>query len=125
MKQYIKGSSNSKLLSVFWYVNGEFVGPEDTIDGESVIQYGDYLQLDIDHEPIWLLYKPADVPYCGYTKYPRGRIFFNIAIHKFIVIADPKIVDNETIRNKLLEYYGLPNTTIFKTDEHYRSEVDV
>ena len=50
---------------------------------------------------------------------------FNPKIHKFVVVADAKITDNPRIRQKLLDYYGLPSTTIFDSDEHYQSEAEV
>lgn len=119
MKKYINASSNSNMLAVFWYVNGEFIGPEDTLRGDSVVAYGDNLQIDKDHFLEWDKYGD---PLLEYDYYPRGRVLFNSKIHKFIVVADPKICNNASIREQLIDYYGLPISTIFETDEHYTSE---
>ena len=120
MKKII-ASTNSKLLSVFWYINGEFVGPEASLNSEEVVNYGVNLQLDRDHFFEWSKYSPA--PNIEYDDYPRGRVLFNTEIHKFIVIGDKKICNNNEVKEALLEYYGLPSTTIFKTDEHYTSRL--
>ena len=125
MKRIRAVSTNSNLLSVFWYVDGKFIGPEEPLDGNHVVSYGDYLQLDYDHFWIWSKYSNYNHidPRLEYDYYPRGRTLFNIKIHKFIVIGDKKIVENPRIQDKLLQYYGLPSTTIFESDEHYQSEV--
>lgn len=123
MKRVIESSTNSGILAVFWYVDGKFVGKEDIFDGDSVCQYGDYIQVDLDHFNIWPAYSPSK--HIEYDYYPRGRVMFNAKIHKFVVVADPKIVNSRDIRDKLLDFYGLPNTTIFESDEHYQSEAEV
>lgn len=122
MKKNIYGASNSRLLAVFWYIDGEFFGIEDTLQGDSVIQYGDYLQLDADHFAEWpFLRSVYNLPEVDYTYYPRGRILFNIKIHKFIVVGSKEIVEDLQVQRKLLDYYGLPSSTIFEGDEHYDS----
>ena len=121
MKKVIEASTNSKLLAVFWYIDGEFVGTEGTLkDG---ILYGDYLQLDDDHFEIWNRFNSDKN--IEYDYYPRGRIMFNTKLHKFVVVCDRKIMNNYKIRKLLLNYYGLPITTIFESDEHYQSVCEV
>lgn len=128
MKKYVAGGmlEDDSLLAVFWYTGKGFVGPEDVIDGRYVIQYGDYLQLDKDHFNVWDRYKRyTDRPDVEYDYFPRGRILFNAAIHKFVVVTDEKICSNDRIKHELIDWYNLPSTTIFKSDEHYQSEADV
>ena len=118
----ILASTNSKLLAIFWYADGKFIGPESTLNGEDVIQYGNYLQIDKDHFTEWDKYKQyTNEPREEYDYYPRGRILFNVKIHKFVVIGDKKIIDDPEVKDKLLSYYGLPVHTIFESDEHYQS----
>lgn len=119
----IFASTNSNLLSIFWYINGEFYGLDSTLKGENVDQYGDYLQINEDHFSIWPKYrKAAGLPSdTEYDAYPRGRIMFNVKLHKFTVIGTDSLTMNNQMRDKILDYYGLPNTTIFETDEHYNS----
>ena len=120
LKENIYGATNSKLLAVFWYINGEFYGHEDTLKGDAVEQFGDYLQLDLDHFAEWPLIRSLyGLPNVEYDYYPRGRILFNIKLHKFIVIGSKEIVDDPEVQNKVKDFYGLPNTTIFQWDEHY------
>jgi hypothetical protein len=117
----IYASSNSNMLAVFWYINGNFYGAENTLKGDSVDSFGDFLQLDVDHFQIWPKYRrlaglDRNVEY---DEYPRGRIMFNSKIHKFVVIGTASLTMNPDLQDKILSYYGLPNTTIFETDEHY------
>ena len=120
MKETIYGASNSKMLAVFWYVDGQFIGHEDTLKGDSVEQFGDYLQLDLDHFAEWPVIRMLyNLPNVEYDYYPRGRVMFNTKLHKFIVVGSKEIVDDPEVQAELREYYGLPSTTIFQGDEHY------
>lgn len=113
-------TSESKL-AVFWYTGkagNEFIGPEASLLSPEMETYGDYMQLPHDHFEIWDQYNTVG-PHAEYDYYPRGRILFKVTIHKFVVIGDKRIVDDETVRHQLKEHYHLPQTTIFKTDEHY------
>lgn len=129
MKKYVSGSSmleDDSLLAIFWYTGKGFVGPEDTLDSKRVVLYGDYLQIDKDHFNVWDRYKGyTDRPDVEYDYFPRGRILFNTALHKFVVVTDEKICNDPRIKEALLEWYSLPATTIFRSDEHYQSEADV
>jgi hypothetical protein len=122
-KSAVTASSNSCFLAVFWYVNGDFIGQEDTLRGSSVQQFGDYSQIDADHFFIWDDYKNLNPSAYDkdYDYFPRGRVIFDNRLHKFKVVADRKITDNPSIRSELLSHYGLPITTIFEFDEHYQS----
>ena len=117
----IYASSNSNLLSVFWYINGDFYGVDDTLRGDLVATYGDFMQLDVDHFSIWDdIRKRAGLrSNVEYDEYPRGRILFNTKLHKFTVIGTASMTLNKDMQDKIRECYGLPSTTIFETDEHY------
>lgn len=120
MKEKILGASNSRMLAVFWYIDGEFFGIEDTLRGNDVAQYGDYLQIDVDHFAEWPFIRSVyNLPEVEYDYYPRGRILFNAKIHKFVVVGSKEIVGDPEVREKVREYYGLPSSTIFEGDEHY------
>ena len=130
MKKYVKSSSlDNRYLSVFWYIDGVFVGPEDSVKGDSVELIGDYYQIDKDHFSEWTKvarHEGIDPNKVEYDYYPRGRIMYHTALHKFKVIGDPKIVDDPEIQKKLVEFYNLssPKIVIFESDEHYTSEED-
>lgn len=121
MKRVITASSNSKLLSVFWYDGNNFIGPEATLQSDEVEAYGPFLQLPVDHFQIWYRYNKE----LEYDYYPRGRVIFNSKLHKFIVIGDKKLCENEEVKAKIRKHYGLPVTTIFETDEHYQSKANL
>ena len=117
----IYAATNSNLLSVFWYINGEFYGVDDTLRGEYVGNFGDFLQLNVDHFQIWEdIRRDAKLPeYVEYDEYPRARIMFNTKIHKFVVIGTESLTLDKSMQDKIRQHYGLPITTIFETDEHY------
>lgn len=118
MKKYVTASSNSKLLAVFWYIDGKFVGPCDTLDSEDVESYGGMLQLPYDHFTIWDDYNPKSSG-IEYDEFPRGRVMYNANIRKFIVITSKSLSEDTSFQNAVRREYGLPITTIFKHDEHY------
>lgn len=118
-------STNSSLLSVFWCIDGKFIGADGTLDGDNVMPYGDYLQVDTDHFIIWDKIAKRFGYTQDYTYYPRGRVMFNTKLHKFVVIADKKISDDPTVQSALCDHYGLDKrAVIFETDEHYSSYQD-
>lgn len=120
MKQAIQGATNSRILAVFWYIDGQFFGIEDTLKGDSVAQYGDYLQVDVDHFAEWPFIRSVyNLPEVEYDYYPRGRVMFNSKIHKFVVVGSKEIVEDPKVQDEVKDYYGLPSTTIFQGDEHY------
>ena len=118
----IAASSNSGLLSVWWYDGESFIGPEDLLDSDSVTAYGRYLQLPYDHYTVWS--QEYESTYNEeYDYFPRGRIVFDSLLHKYKVIGDAKIVEDEYMQQKLCKHYGLSQMlTIFEADEHYQSE---
>lgn len=111
------------LLSVFWLYNNKLYGPEAILSDEHVVVYGDYAQLDEDHFAIW----PTVAKKIGlnsrrveYDQVPRARILFHVPTHHFIVIGCKAIVENEEAQELVRTYYGLPQNTEFRRDEHYR-----
>lgn len=118
MKKYIKASSNSKLLAVFWYIEGKFYGPCDTLDSEGVENYGGVLQLPVDHFSVWREYNPKSAD-LEYDAFPRGRVMYNTKIRKFVVITSEALSKDPEFQTAVRREYGLPITTIFDSDEHY------
>ena len=123
MKMYVKSSTNSSLLAVFWVTPDGVVGECDTLKGSNSEQFGRYIQLDIDHFQIWSQYQNQGMYVdTEYDYYPRGRVLFDTRIHKFIVVGDKQFVGNANLQSIIRKEYGLPITTVFETDEHYTSE---
>ena len=120
MKIYA-GSTNQNMLSLFWYIDGNFYGVDDYLKGDSVDQFGDFLQIDNDHFSIWpkIRFQAALSRNTEYDEYPRARIMFNTKLHKFVVIGTASLTLDPEMQNKIIEHYGLPMSTIFETDEHY------
>ena len=110
------------LLGTFWFNKGSFYGQQDVMDGTSTLTYGDYMQVNADHYEIWDKYSklmgvPSRLPY---DSIPRGRVLFHIPTHRYIVVGSKAIVENEEVKDKCRKYFGLPMTTEFRWDEHYR-----
>lgn len=114
----MKIASNSKLLAVFWYIDGKFYGPCNTLDADEVELYGSHLDLPYDHFQIWPIYNPFTYDY-EYDDFPRGRVMFDTNIHKFKVFTSEELCNDEEFRLAIIREYGLPVTTIFESDEHY------
>ena len=49
------------VLGVFWLHKGKVYGDEDILQGNKVVTYGDYMQLNCDHFVIWNHYAPMMV----------------------------------------------------------------
>lgn len=109
-------------LAVFWYYKDAFYGPEAFVESKHATQYGDYLQLNTDHFQIWDTYRVSMRLPCSveYDTVPRGRILFYIPTHTFIVIGSKAITQQDDVKHKLVEWYGLPANTEFRWDEHYQ-----
>lgn len=111
------------VLSVFWLHNGKVYGDEDIMEGDKVCTYGEYMQLNSDHFLIWDKYAKqmgVNPRYHDYDTVPRGRVLFHIPTHHFIIIGSSKIINSKENRQILLDYFGLPISTEFRGDEHYR-----
>ena len=110
------------VLGVFWLYKDEVYGEEDILSGSSVISYGDYAQLNVDHFVIWDNYAKKmhlDPKHVSYDRIPRGRVLFHIPTHHYIVIGSKAIVCDEKNKQIVLKYFGLPGNTEFREDDHY------
>lgn len=55
---------------------------------------------------------------------PRGRVLYEIAKDKYIVMIDKCFIKNITVKNKIISTFSLPyDKTVFKNDIHYRCEI--
>lgn len=120
MKRIVAGSSEPEL-AVFWYVPDKdlFIGDRGNMsDG---IYFGDFCQLNYDHFDRWETWRNEyRLPDVEYDYYPRGRVMFNAKIHKYVVICDPCIANDEGLRKSLCYEYRLdPRKVVWDTDEHY------
>lgn len=110
------------VLGVFWLHKGKVYGDEDILQGNKVVTYGDYMQLNCDHFVIWNHYAPMMglSHRIEYDRVPRGRVLFHIPTHHYIVIGSKAIVEDEANKNIVLKYFGLPGNTEFRGDIHYQ-----
>lgn len=117
--------SYSPKISCFWIIDGELYGNEVKL--KDATASGDYLVTNELHYLMWNSIQKINKDFLNkdYEYFPRGRARFNIKIQQVEVIADKKIINNEKIKDKIREELGLLPTTIFITDDHYESKVDV
>ena len=115
----MKRASNSKLLAVWWLDGDRFFGPVEELSGPLAMQYGDFLQVAVDHYNAWPTYAPSRLRGEEYDILPRGRVMFNCKIHKFVVVGPSSLVSEPGFQAAIRAEYGLPITTIFESDEHY------
>lgn len=113
--------SYSPKLSCFWFINNEVYG--DEVKLKDAINQGDYLIDNKLHYFLWDSVKQLNKEFLNkdYAYYPRGRVRFNIKIQQPEVIADIKIINSEKAKEKIKNELGLPPTTIFMKDDHYKS----
>ena len=111
-------ASNNRLLAVLWYTGNGFIGPCEGLDGPHVEQYGTNLQLGYDHFRVWDDVNPLGFGH-EYDELPRGRVYFNTAIRKFVVVGPRRLVGDGGFQDAIMSEYGLPQGTEFTWDEHY------
>ena len=116
----MRNASDSKLLDVWWLDGDRFFGPVDVLDGKTIVQYGDYLQVSVDHYDAWRTYAPMGLRDGEYDILPRGRVMFNCKIHKFVVVGPSDLVFEPGFQSAIENEYGLPHGgTVYESDEHY------
>lgn len=114
----MREASNSRLLAVWWLWGDEFIGPVETLDGENVESYGGILTMNVNHFDAWDAVNPIGIGY-DYTELPRGRVNYNANTRQFEVWAPSELANDERFQADIRRCYGLPQNTVFKTDEHY------
>lgn len=112
----VVNESRVPMVATFWYIDGELWGDEISYrDGDL---YGYFIQAPSDHIDFWDTLKILLNKNVEYDYYPRGRVMMNTKIKKFVVVGDPCLM-TDSIKEKIIDYYNLPKSTIFDTDEHY------
>jgi hypothetical protein len=94
-------------------------------------EYGDCLTSPVAHIDAWEATKrgkpmlaPLDAPTraviaaAEYEDWPRGRIVFDRSINNFVAYADRQAMPHAAL---IRACFSLPETTIFRTDLHYRT----
>ena len=100
-----RGSSN-RILSIFWYINEQFLGPEAVMWDEE-LTYKDedgFIHIDkrFDEETYYLPKKD------DYSKYKRGEVVFSCKEHKYVVRLNTKAYNDNVLRKKILDRFNLP-----------------
>lgn len=112
---------NESKVGAFFIVNGDILSNEiDVRDGES---YGDF----VNYSSHWDLWRAAqrqypDLKSIEYDTFPRGRVVYNKATHKYIIYLDSKL-NNEIDIELITDRFDLKSGSyiIDDQDEHYVS----
>ena len=76
------------------------------------------LQLDYDHFQVWDDVNPLGLG-AEYDELPRGRVMFNTYTNKFVVVTSTVLANDPSFQSAIRSFYGLPQTAVFESDEHY------
>lgn len=109
-------------VGIFW------LKPDGRIlmDGKPLSEaekYGDLAIFDGTHTKLWDTFQRNGIvpPDVEYEEWPRGRVSYDTKTRKFYLFADPCILKDKGLINKIKNDFKLPSAQI-KTqgDSHYR-----
>lgn len=121
--EIVKNLHESKI-GAFYIVNGDILSNEtDVRNGE---EYGDF----INYSSHWDLWRAAQKYYpilkkVEYDTFPRGRVVYHKATHKYIIYLDPKL-NNVLDLELIIDRFSLRDGTyvVDDKDEHYQSSAN-
>ena len=107
-----RGGSSNRILSIFWYINEQFLGPE-TVMWDKELTYEDedgFIHIDKRFDDVWknekeIYYLPKKD---DYSKYKRGEVVFSCKEHKYVVRLNTKAYNDNVLRKKILDRFNLP-----------------
>lgn len=129
MKVYIKSSTNSRLVGIFWYVDGKVIGIPELLS--SLDRSGRYVNTEKLHMDEWhdIAARLGLDTHLPYTYYPRGRVMFDSMMNQFIVVGNKAMLADKGIQKKIRDFFGLPKNTIFdlkfEDHDHYDNTNDI
>jgi hypothetical protein len=107
-------------VGIFWDVNGKLM--LSAIPLAEAEPYGRFFNFPGGHDETWQTYQQAGtVPLeVYYEEPPRGRVVYDSVSERFFMYADPCILQNQAMVEKLRRELRLPANTTVGPDEHYR-----
>lgn len=116
--QILKESESWPKLANFWYIDGEFVGPECEVrDGTSYS--GRYISCEENHFNSWPKYGGDLASKFTFEHFPRGRVGFDEMTRSFYVIGNPEMVKDNVFQQRVVDRYNLTGKVDFIGDSHY------
>jgi len=106
------------VAGIWWYVDGSIVYLAD--DPKLMEAIEGIRDMNIDHVRMWPVVKAyyPNVRELQYDEVPRGRVILRRG--KFIILAGPDQVTDESLITKLTEAFNLPDDNVtVEMDEHY------
>jgi hypothetical protein len=117
----MKHSAGEPMVGIFWLFQRRLV--IDCAALCSAESYGDCATHPRGHFPYWtMLQKSGQVPMdVDYEELPRGRVVFDKHRDRFVLLADPCILNRSELVKRIISRLRLPleNTDIDR-DPHYR-----
>ncbi len=120
-------------VGIFWMVGDGPAGSRLLAEGCAVTAaepYGDFLTFADGHYEVWGRWRKARAEsgalqglVCSYEyeDWPRGRIVFDLANRRFILYADRKLLQPETLALIRKRFSIALEDSIVETDFHYQS----
>jgi hypothetical protein len=104
-----------------------------TVELSQASRYGECLTDERGHQEVWdgwrrmsqqelkALGIPVAVKTEPYERWPRGRVIYEMPLERFIIYADRRLHERQTIAG-IRSAFGLANHRVwFRTDDHYRT----
>jgi hypothetical protein len=108
-------------VGIFYLINGRIVF--ETAAVSTIEPSGSILFYPRQHYELWsqLQKEDHDIGDLDCYALPRGRVSFNLKTNRFQVVADPHILENTTLIERILRDFDLENAdTDFREDEQYQ-----
>lgn len=123
-------------VGIFWGIpepDGSWTILVDVTSLAEAEPYGDFLTHARGHYEVWTQWqKTRAAPVASrfilqtiadheYEFFPRGRMVYNIETDEFVLYADRRLQQKQTIAN-IADKFGLaPGSFVVRSDAHYRS----
>lgn len=115
MKKYIKASTQSGLIGIWWYSpDGEVWGVSTSLD--SGVSDGNYIQFsdNLNHFNLWRQVVKDNVSEDvdsvikkGYKAYERGRVIFNLRTQSYEITCSDAAKRDSDLITSVVEYFNL------------------
>ena len=109
------------MVGIFWLFKGELIF--DVTPVSAAEPYGDCVGHANSHIEFWTSLQnagviPLDVEY---EEPPRGRVVYDVRIHKYYIYTDKCIRDIPAVVRRIFRDFSLPpDSAVITSDGHYR-----
>jgi len=106
-------------VGIFWKLDGRLI--IDGVSLEEAIEDGTLKTYPGTHEELWRRYSSIMVvPFIKQESLARGRVVFDLVAQRFLLYADPCIISDAAMLDRVHEHLNLPPNTEIAADPQYR-----